>query len=62
VVAGNGADDPHPSRGPSTRARHHGLGAGFIEKDDRGGIDRGQFGAPLRPRRFIALGGDQRFF
>src|SRR5687768_17364368 len=54
------------ARRPSAKRRHIGLGPGFVDEDQAGGIDAVLVGDPLlaatRYIRPVALAGDQRLF
>ena len=54
------------ARRPSAQRRHVGLGPGFVDEDQAGGVDAVLVGDPLQATtryiRPVALAGDQRLF
>jgi hypothetical protein len=58
--------EPQAARPPPSERRHVGLGPGFIDEDQAGGLDPGLMGFPLRPPSrdvgTILLAGEHSFF
>ena len=62
MVARRPPDRPLAPRRPRPAARHGRVGAGLVDEEQVGRVERGGLVPPRRAGRLVALGGDERLF
>ncbi len=62
MVAWHRPNEPFPARAAAMGAREAGMGAGLVQEDDGGRIERRHGGAPGGAVEFVAFGSDQGLF